>query len=35
MNIWQGQFPYKNSAEDGYVLTAPVNNLILLFLALI
>jgi sulfatase modifying factor 1 len=23
-NIWQGSFPYKNSKEDGYVLTAPV-----------
>lgn len=25
-NIWQGQFPYKNSEEDGYVLTAPVGS---------
>ena len=23
-NIWQGEFPYRNSAEDGYVRTAPV-----------
>lgn len=23
-NIWQGQFPYKNTKEDGFVLTAPV-----------
>jgi formylglycine-generating enzyme required for sulfatase activity len=25
-NIWQGQFPYRNSAEDGYVGTAPVKS---------
>ena len=24
MNIWQGKFPTKNTAEDGYVGTAPV-----------
>ena len=23
-NIWQGQFPTRNTAEDGYVATAPV-----------
>ncbi len=23
-NIWQGQFPYDNSAEDGHLTTAPV-----------
>jgi len=23
-NIWQGQFPFKNSQEDGFVFTAPV-----------
>ena len=23
-NIWQGEFPYKNSAEDGYERTSPV-----------
>ena len=23
-NIWQGDFPRANSAEDGYVDTAPV-----------
>jgi formylglycine-generating enzyme required for sulfatase activity len=23
-NIWQGQFPYKNTREDGFVFTAPV-----------
>ena len=26
MNIWQGEFPDKNLAEDGYVATAPVNS---------
>lgn len=25
-NIWQGKFPYDNSKEDGYVLTAPVGS---------
>ncbi|CAJ1341075.1 unnamed protein product, partial [Effrenium voratum] len=25
MNIWQGQFPTENTAEDGYVKTAPVD----------
>lgn len=25
MNIWQGDFPKENTAEDGYVLTAPVD----------
>jgi formylglycine-generating enzyme len=24
-NIWQGQFPVHNTAEDGYVGTAPVD----------
>ncbi|CAK9295723.1 unnamed protein product [Gordionus sp. m RMFG-2023] len=24
-NIWQGEFPYINTGEDGYVTTAPVN----------
>jgi formylglycine-generating enzyme len=24
-NIWQGIFPYENTAEDGYVGTAPVD----------
>ncbi|HKH29128.1 MAG TPA: formylglycine-generating enzyme family protein [Sphingomicrobium sp.] len=24
-NIWQGQFPTRNTAEDGYVATAPVD----------
>ncbi|MFF4260204.1 formylglycine-generating enzyme family protein [Streptomyces sp. NPDC001663] len=24
-NIWQGHFPFKNTAEDGYVGTAPVS----------
>jgi formylglycine-generating enzyme required for sulfatase activity len=23
-NIWQGQFPFKNTQEDGFVFTAPV-----------
>ncbi|MFP4203618.1 MAG: formylglycine-generating enzyme family protein [Opitutales bacterium] len=23
-NVWQGDFPYRNSAEDGYAWTAPV-----------
>lgn len=23
-NIWQGEFPYRNTTEDGYVRTAPV-----------
>lgn len=26
MNIWQGEFPYSNTAEDGYVATAPVDS---------
>nr|WP_304503482.1 formylglycine-generating enzyme family protein [Corynebacterium lemuris] len=25
-NIWQGRFPHENSAEDGYLTTAPVNS---------
>jgi formylglycine-generating enzyme len=25
MNVWQGQFPHHNTAEDGYVGTAPVD----------
>lgn len=25
MNIWQGEFPNINTAEDGYLLTAPVD----------
>jgi len=25
MNIWQGRFPHENTAEDGYVGTAPVD----------
>lgn len=25
-NIWQGRFPHDNSAEDGYLTTAPVNS---------
>ena len=25
MNIWQGQFPTLNTAEDGYIKTAPVD----------
>jgi len=25
-NIWQGTFPTENTAEDGYVLTAPANS---------
>lgn len=25
MNIWQGEFPRENKAEDGFVGTAPVN----------
>jgi formylglycine-generating enzyme required for sulfatase activity len=25
-NIWQGQFPYRNTNADGYVLTAPVGS---------
>ncbi|QGU03358.1 formylglycine-generating enzyme family protein [Corynebacterium comes] len=24
-NIWQGQFPHENTAEDGYLTTAPVH----------
>lgn len=26
MNIWQGEFPYENKAEDGFHYTSPVNN---------
>lgn len=26
MNIWQGEFPNENTAEDGYIGTAPVNS---------
>ena len=26
MNIWQGKFPDKNTMEDGYLGTAPVNS---------
>lgn len=25
-NIWQGEFPLKNTAEDGWTSTAPVNS---------
>lgn len=25
-NLWTGEFPYKNTAEDGYVRTAPVKS---------
>lgn len=25
-NLWQGEFPNRNTAEDGYVLTAPVKS---------
>ncbi|XP_050436970.1 formylglycine-generating enzyme [Adelges cooleyi] len=25
INIWQGNFPFKNTAEDGWAATAPVN----------
>lgn len=25
-NIWQGDFPYKNTAEDGYIATAPAQS---------
>ena len=25
MNIWQGEFPDENTAEDGYNVTAPVS----------
>ena len=25
MNIWQGEFPSLNTAEDGYIKTAPVD----------
>merc|ERR1711865_254050 len=25
MNIWQGEFPHKNTAKDKYIKTAPVN----------
>ena len=25
MNIWQGEFPTLNTAEDGYIKTAPVD----------
>lgn len=24
-NIWQGEFPFKNTAEDGWATTAPIN----------
>jgi len=26
MNVWQGDFPIKNTKEDGYLSTAPVNS---------
>lgn len=26
MNIWQGEFPLENTAEDGYIATAPVDS---------
>lgn len=26
INIWQGEFPFKNTAEDGWETTAPVNS---------
>ena len=25
-NVWQGEFPYKNTAEDGFVGTAPIKS---------
>ena len=25
INIWQGEFPHNNSAEDGFIGTAPVD----------
>ena len=25
-NVWQGEFPYRNTREDGFVLTAPVGS---------
>ena len=25
MNVWQGDFPLRNTAEDGYLGTAPVD----------
>ena len=25
MNTWQGDFPHKNTADDGYIATAPVD----------
>jgi len=25
VNIWQGEFPKENTADDGYVTTAPVD----------
>ncbi len=27
MNIWQGDFPKENTAEDGYKTTAPVSRI--------
>ncbi len=27
MNIWQGDFPKENTAEDGFATTAPVSKL--------
>lgn len=27
MNIWQGEFPTKNTEEDGFLSTAPVSAL--------
>ena len=26
MNIWQGEFPTENTAEDGYAGTGPVSD---------
>ena len=25
-NVWQGEFPYRNTREDGFVTTAPVGS---------
>ena len=30
MNMWQGEFPRENTAEDGHAGIAPVNNYIIL-----
>ena len=34
MNIWQGEFPEENTAEDGYFMTSPVSMLLTLILIL-